>query len=380
MAQKRGLLHYWEAVGLLVGTTIGAGVLGIPYVVAKSGLNAGLIDIVALGILILLINLYVGETCLRTKRTHQLAGLAEIYLGKKGKTIMAVIAFLSIVGALTAYIIGIGQVFSAILSGSAFVYSIAFFAFGAFMVYFDLYAVKKAELYMNIFVIGIIIALIAVCFSNFNINYCFPSKDATFMNLLIPYGVILFAFVGASAIPEMEMVLKNNKKKMRSAIILGTLIPFVLYFLFTIAVIGITGLGTTEVATIGLGKYFGQTIALLGNMFPLFSMSTSFFILGLALKWMFKYDYKLSNTLAWALTCFIPLALFLAGANSFIAVIGLTGAITGGMEGIMIILIAKSAKKKGQVKPAYQFPLPLILEIVIILLFAIGIAYQFIRF
>jgi len=111
---------------------------------------------------------------------------------------------------------------------------------------------------------------------------------------------------------------------------------------------------------------------------PIFTMSTSFFILGLALKWMFHYDYRMPNVFAWFLTCFIPLAIFLAGARSFIGVIGLTGAIAGGMEGILLVLIARQAKKKGKVKPDYQIPLGLILSILLILLFTAGIIYQFI--
>ncbi|MEK6816901.1 MAG: aromatic amino acid transport family protein, partial [Nanoarchaeota archaeon] len=62
---------YLEAIATLVGTIIGAGVLGIPYVVAKSGIKIGLVHILLLGIAILFINLYVAEISLRTKKTHQ---------------------------------------------------------------------------------------------------------------------------------------------------------------------------------------------------------------------------------------------------------------------------------------------------------------------
>jgi tyrosine-specific transport protein len=374
--QKKSL-GFYEAIATLVGTTIGAGIMGIPYVVAKAGILAGIIDIIILGAVILMINLYVGEIALRTKKTHQLAGFAELYLGKKGKLIMAVTAFISIVGALVAYIIGMGEVLQAIFGGSFFVNSLLFFAVGATLIYFDLKLVKRAELYLSLFVLLIVGVIIAICFFNFNAGNL-VSKPLSIATLFIPYGVILFAFVGASAIPEMEMELKNNKKLLRKAIIIGTLIPFVVYLLFMIAVVGVTGINTSEIATIGLGQKLGEVMVLLGNLLPIFTMSTSFFILGLALKWMFHYDYKMPNSLAWAITCFVPLALFLIGARSFISVIGITGAIAGGMEGILLVAIAKSAKTKGQVKPEYKIGLPLILEIALIILFAAGIAYQFI--
>ena len=373
---KRG---FYEAVATLVGTTIGAGIMGIPYVVSKAGILAGIIDVVLLGAVILMINLYTGEIALRTKKTHQLAGFAEIYLGKNGKLIMTIASFIGIVGALTAYTIGLGQVLQAIFGGSAFVNSLIFFAVGAAFVYFDLKLVKKAELYLNIFVIAIIGLIIAICFFNLDPSNL-VSKPLSITNLFIPYGVIFFAFIGASAVPAMEVEIRQNKKMLKKAIIIGTLIPLVVYFLFMIAAVGATGINTTEIASIGLGQKMGEFMVILGNLFPIFTMSTSFFILGLALKWMFHYDYKMPNFWAWLITCFVPLGLFIAGARSFIQVIGITGAVAGGIEGILLVAIAKSAKKKGQVEPEYRIGLPLILEILLIILFAAGIAYQFVKF
>ena len=159
--QKKSL-GFYEAIATLVGTTIGAGIMGIPYVVAKAGILAGIIDIIILGAVILMINLYVGEIALRTKKTHQLAGFAELYLGKKGKLIMAVTAFISIVGALVAYIIGMGEVLQAIFGGSFFVNSLLFFAVGATLIYFDLKLVKRAELYLSLFVLLIVGVIIAI--------------------------------------------------------------------------------------------------------------------------------------------------------------------------------------------------------------------------
>ena len=71
-------------LAILIGTAIGAGILGIPYVVAKSGFLIGLGYIILLGLIILLVNLYLGEIILRTKGKHQLGGYAKKYLGKTG--------------------------------------------------------------------------------------------------------------------------------------------------------------------------------------------------------------------------------------------------------------------------------------------------------
>ena len=74
---------FLEAVATLIGTMVGAGVLGIPYVFARAGFVTGLIDLIILGTAIVFIYLYLGEVVLRTKGNHQLTGYAEKYLGKK---------------------------------------------------------------------------------------------------------------------------------------------------------------------------------------------------------------------------------------------------------------------------------------------------------
>ncbi len=371
---KKG--SFYEAVATLTGTTIGAGIFGIPYVVARAGILAGIINLLVLGVAILLINLYLGEICLRTKKTHQLAGLAELYLGGKGKTIMAFASFFSITGALIAYLIGEGELISAIFGGNPLIFSLFFFVFASTLIYFDLSAIKQAGLCLGIFTMIVALVIVLVSFFNLDLNNL---TDFRITNIFLPYGTILFSLIGSSAIPEVEVELRKNKKQIKKAIILGTLIPFAVYFLFMLAVIGVTGINTTEIASIGLGNALGDGMILLGNLFPIFTMATAFLMLGLALKWMFRYDYHLSKFNSWVLTCLPPLVLFLIGINSFIGVIGMTGAIAGGLEGIMILMMVKKAKKQ-KTRPAYSLQLPLVLEVALMLLFSAGIACQFFIF
>jgi tyrosine-specific transport protein len=77
--------QWFMASAMLIGTTIGAGFLAIPYVVSKSGFFVGLFYLVFLGLIILYLNLAVGEIGLRTQGQHQLTGYAQRYLGVWGK-------------------------------------------------------------------------------------------------------------------------------------------------------------------------------------------------------------------------------------------------------------------------------------------------------
>ena len=362
----------WIAIATLVGTIIGAGILGLPYVIAQAGFWTGIIDIVVLGSIVLLLYLYLGEIVLRTKGLHQLPGYAEKYLGSIGKKLMVFAMLFGNYGALIAYIIGVGAAVAAIAGGSPLTYSLIFFAVVAFIIFIGLKAVGESELLMLPLIIGIIVFILAASLGHIN-TVNFTSFETT--KLLIPYGVILFAFLGASAIPVLREQLIRNEKHMKKAIVIGVLIPIISYLIFAIAVVGVTGLSTTEVATIGLGVIIGKYMVLIGNFLAIITMTTSFLALGLALKETYNYDYKINKNLAWALTVFTPLIIALSGLTSFIKAIGISGVIAGGTEGVIIVLMAMKAKKLGNRKPEYKIPINWLVAIGLIAVFVFGAGY-----
>jgi amino acid permease len=368
--------EFFEAIALLMGTVIGAGVLGIPYIVYKAGFLTGLLALVFLGVAVLFMNLFVGEIVLSTKGKHQLTGYAEKYLGKKGKFLMAISMFIGIYGALTAYLIGVGESLYAIFNVfSPLVFSLIFFVIVSFLVFKGLKWISESELYLagSVIVLILVISVVAFFSSNFSLE---GLKTFELSKFFIPYGVILFSFLGTAAIPEMKEELKKNSKNLKKAILIGSLIPIFLYGLFAAAVIGVSGNNITEVSTIGLGQVLGEGILIFTNLFAIFAMTTSFLALGLALKWLFNFDYKLNKNLSWGLTVFLPLALFLLGVKSFISTIGMAGSFAGGLDGILVVLMLWQAKKLKERKPEYSMKYSKVIGTVLIVVFVLGILYQ----
>jgi len=363
-----------QAIATLVGTIIGAGILGIPYVTAKAGFFTGIATIIGLGIIILILYLYMGEIVLRTKGFHQLTGYAERYLGIWGRRLMTFTMIFGIYGALIAYVIGEGQALAAIFGGAPILFSLVFFITVAIIIYLGIKAVGESELWMVLITIGIVLIL-ALLSSPFIAIENFTSFNPA--KIFIPYGVVFFAFLGAAAIPEMREELIRNEKKLKKAIIIGASIPIVVYLIFTFIVVGVTGISTTEIATIGLGEIAGSRVILIGNLFAVLTMATSFLTLGLALKEMYNYDYKIDHFLSWGLTCFIPLAIALSNVTTFIKAIGIAGVVAGGLEGILIVLMAFRAKKLGNRKPEYSIKLNKIVAVLIIAIFILGAIFYF---
>jgi len=336
---KRG--SFLEAIAVFIGTVIGAGILGIPFALYKAGFLTGLISIVLIGVAVLVMNLFLSEIILKTKGNHQLTGYAEKYLGKTGKKLMAFAMIFGIYGALIAYIIGEGKAFAAIFNGSPFLYSIIFFLVFSLLLFLGLDIIKHSEFLLVTILLLVAIAIIILSFGDINIS------NLNIFNpylILAPYGVILFALLGTAAIPEMKEILikKSNLKK---AVIIGSISIAVIYILFTLVVIGVCGNKISEIATICLGDLINPKMIVFGNLFAIFSMTTSFLALSLALQEMYNYDYGLTKIRSWLLTIIPPILVFILGIQSFIKTIAITGAVTGSLIGILISLMYRKFKK-----------------------------------
>ncbi|MEM4214867.1 MAG: aromatic amino acid transport family protein [Candidatus Pacearchaeota archaeon] len=372
--EKKGKL--FAAIATLTGTAVGAGFLGIPYVVAKSGFLIGLIQMIVLALIIMLVNLYLGEVILRTKETHQLPGYALRYLGKGARAIMVFSMLFGIYAAMIAYFIGEGQVLSFIFTGTpnySLVFSFAFFVVMALLIYFGIEALEKGETFGMIIVLSIIIILTIIFLPKVSLsNLAHVSKDP--VEWFLPYGVILFSFLSFSALPEVKQEIKNNEKIFKKAIIVGALIPLLTYALFTFAVVGFAGKATPEIATIALGK--------IPSLLAVFTMFTACFALGNALRDMYELDLKIKHFYSWLLAVIVPFVMFVIiyffKLATFIIVLEWSGAVSGGLTGILALLMLLKAKRSGNRSPEYNVPINWVIAIILILVFVAGIAYQFI--
>ncbi len=364
--------RFWAAAFTLSGTLIGAGILGLPYVFSKPGFLVGLFWIVVLGLILIYAKLCLGEVSLRTKSRHQLTGYAEKYLGKTGKGLMFFAMMFGIYSALIAYLIGEGQSFSQLFTGSLD-YAI-YFAFGFWLIMTlllneGLKGLKKIESYGVMIILGII--LIMFFWFLPDVQY----SNLTYINpgfFFIPFGVALFALLGFSSIPEIEMELKGYEKKMKSVIIVGSLIPIFVYLIFCFVFIGVLGNEITEVATLS----FGRLVTILG----IFTMLTSYFVLSFSLRDMFRLDIHSSKLFSFIVVSLIPLIIYLLISYynflGFIRVLGIGGVIAGGLTGILVMFMNKSAKLKGDRKPEYVMPINWFVILFLTVVFLSGIVVE----
>lgn len=378
LVKYRGIFHkelsVFEAVALIVSGTIGAGVLGIPYAVSKVGLGIGLLYVVGIGLLMLGLNLLVGEISVRAGKKLQLAGLAHKYLGKVGGWTMTALLYTMIFGALLAYIIGEGETLAALLGGSSFFWSSVFFIFGTIVIYLGIKTVKTTELFLSLLIFVVVILIAGLSAPHLE---CSNFRYTDFAYLLFPYGVLLFAYHAANVIPEAHSIMMKKEKNFKKAIVISTIITIVVYALFAVAVVGVTGAQTTEIATIGLGQVLGKAGFVLGNVFAMLAMGTSFLVIGLSLRDSLSWDYKVPKIMAVSIVCGVPFLLFLFGLRQFIAVIDMVGGIIISLELLLLILIYWRAKQMSKLKKKkFQVHHAALLIAVLILAFTVGAIYS----
>ena len=89
-----------------------------------------------------------------------------------------------------------------------------------------------------------------------------------------------------------------------------------------------------------------------------------------------KKESKINNIIAVLAIVVVAVALF--NFTSFITMLGITGTIAGGLDGILIILMYWKAKLLGDRNPEYSMGKHYFLGTLLMIMFGLGMVYYFI--
>ncbi len=361
VAQHQGIffkqISLFEGIALIVSGTVGAGVLGLPYAIAKVGVGIGLLYIVILGLLMMGFNLLLGKLALSSGAPLQLPGLAERYLGRPGKMAMSAISYSMLFGVLVVYIVGEGQTLAALFSaiggpasgwgGDSFFWSILFFLAGAALIFIGMETIKTVEMALTFGILGVVLGIVFLSAPHLTMSHL---ASVNFASLFFPYGVVLFALHGATSVPEAHAILLHRDRTFKKAIVIAGTIVILVYAIFCIAVVGVSGGATTEIATIGLGAALGRSVFILGNLFAVLAMGTSFLMAGSALRDSFVWDFHVPRVLAASIVTIVPLAIFLLGVREFILAINAIGGVLISAEMLLILFVYWKARRTKRLR------------------------------
>jgi amino acid permease len=371
------------ALFTLAGTIIGVGFLTLPFITAKVGILTMLFYFLALGTVVLIVHLLFARVVAKTKGFHRLPGYAKIYLGKPGEIIASISSILGLTGALLAYLVVGGGFISALplpfLGGNVLFSVLLFFSFGAVLIYFGIKPIAKVQVFAFFLFIVVLFYLLIQ-----GLPFLEPKNLFNFqpIYLFLPYGAILFSLWGAALVPEVTEILggKNKQEKAKKAIFWAIFLSALVYLFFIILVTGIAGELTTKDAISGLRYFFPDRVLVLIFFFGILACFTSFIALGLTLKKIFWYDFKIEKNIAWFVACFLPLFLYFLGLRDFIKIVGVVGGIMLGIEGLLIVLMSLKIKEKQGEETKSNFYSTKFFLFFLIFIFFLGIVYKIIHY
>lgn len=368
----------FRALSILLGVIFGAGIFGVPYAVAQSGWLLGIIYFFVLGTIILLIHLMYGEVVLRSNEKHRLPGFVSKFIGPKYGNFIKFASTIGLWGALIAYILIGGKflyfITKPFLGGSEFLYQIIFFVISALIIASGIKILSKIELILTSILVIVLIFISVISLGHIDLNII-PTETT---NFFLPYGVIIFALFGASAIPEMKDILSGQLHKMKPLIISGTVITIIVTMFFVFASLGTSGANVSEDSILSFVPIFGSWILYLGAVVGFLATFTSFLVIGIYLKDQFKLDFKKKelSSLFWSIG--MPFLILIIMNPGFIEILGFTGTVFGAIDSIFLIILWQKAKIKGDRKPEYEIKINKWVSFMIMAFFLIGALYEII--
>lgn len=284
---------------LIGGTSIGAGMLGLPIMTAAAGFLPTVGAFLLVWFFMTLAALAYLEVTLRFKGEINLISLAGNTLGKGAKAFAWIAYVFFLYSLMAAYAAGGTSMLMdglGIISTTRLGYGLLSILFTLPFAIFVYYGAAWVDRLNRILMFGLILSFVYICFAflHFEPAHEFHMLGSSkYLFFTLPLLVTSFGF--HTLIPTLKTYMHENVKKLRIVIIVGGLLPFVVYCLWEAIVLylvptwGETGL-ISMLYTGNPGEAISSAIRVHGNvihtcivLFKVFAVTSSFVGVGLGI-------------------------------------------------------------------------------------------------
>ena len=380
-------LHILSVALLITGTTVGAGMLGLPIKTGLSGMLPSLISMIIIWALMFITALIFAGGIIGSQRTvSDLPTLFQQELGPLGKWLNIIGYLIIFYGVLVAYLSGGSSILVNLihLPLAKPVWTVIFFIVvtGIVTCGFDL--VRKGNVAIMA-VLGISFMFLLVETGQNMVPQRLTYTDWHFVPATLPIIVCAFGF--HNIIPAACRSLKFQMRECRLALLIGTLLALVLNILWVLVVIGtlpLAGQGPGNIlaalheglpATVPLSvTLHSKVITTAGMFFALAAIITSYMGAGISLMGFTRdvissFGKKSNRFLEVGLTFGPPLMVALIYPNLFLNVLDLAGGF-----GMMLVfgflpclMVIKSKRKQAAWQRAGGYVMLCVFGILILL-------------
>lgn len=226
---------------LIVGTSIGGGMLALPVSTASVGLGYSILFLFLCWLVMTAGALLILEVNLRLPVGSNMISMAKSTLGLPGQLVVWITYLILLYSLLAAYISGGSDVFQGLLVNTTchmpnWLTSILFTLLFSFIVYSGIRAVDYVNRGLMFGKLGIYLLLIIIITPHIHLpNLSGGSFTAITSSLMI----LIMSFGFASIVPSLREYFSDDIRMLRKVILWGSLIPLVCYILWIAVIMGV---------------------------------------------------------------------------------------------------------------------------------------------
>ena len=340
-------LTFCEATSIIVGHGVGSGILSVPFLASRNRWY----DILWIILLVYGINLVMHFMIAELSYNNGGAQFIkcfekELFVGrmKKAATWFAfgLLGF-SVVVNVSGFIAGASAVFEAWFGLPSAAGMLLFYVLAASVVYIGMKLVgicEKIAVFSMVGVIGIL--FIATLISDVS---PLPASFVSASNLLALYSMVSFSLSAVMSVPQVVKGLNGDRNQIMGSIAAGTGINVGLILLITFMTLLGAGSGVTENgALVDLSLHLGGWVSIIGYIFSLLALATSFWANTLNLRDIVNEQTGWGVKKSWLAASLPCLVIALIGVESFVGFTRLAGVVQV-LTGIGIIIAYNRSRK-----------------------------------
>ena len=347
MGTTKKQLTTWEAACIITGYGIGAGVLSMPYMAARNGLILSTLILILSLLASYVLHLMIAEIALKEGNGGQIISCLNRFLFRgKAKQVLTAIFFVLmaviLVTNLAAYISGAEEIIVGLLPIPSIAAKLLFYVVAASVVLFGLKAVGVSEKIAVTVIFALIAALAAA--SLLNVRNPLSLSAGSLNDALAYYGLAMFAMSAFFSVPQAVEGLDGDTKKIRKAVFLGLLNNFILIIVISVCSL-LSSTEITELAMVGWSAGIGLWAQLIGGLFTVLAMLTTYWSLSLALGGIVDDMLHTGTKISWLLATLPSLILVLFNMAGFLDLMRTAGGLIAIIIAVMVVPAYHNARR-----------------------------------
>ena len=319
-------LTFGEATSLIVGHGVGSGILSVPYLASRNSWFDLIWVVAAVYGINLLLHFMIAELSYHNGGAQFIKCFEnELFVGRLKKILtwgaFALLGF-SVLVNVSGFITGASAVLVSWLGIPEWLGMVLFYMAAAAVVFAGMKLVGICEKFavgsMALVMVILLVATLTGKIQDFRLQF------VSMGNVLALYSMVSFSLSAVMSVPQVVKGLDGDPRRIKGAIAAGTGINLLLILVITVTTLLGAGNDISENgALVDLSKELGGWVSIVGYVFSLLALATSFWANTLNLRDVVCEQTRWGTRAGWALSSFPCLLIALMGITSFVGFVRL---------------------------------------------------------